>query len=357
MRRTAEAGMVSVVFLLGSGLLGWGQIESGSKTNRVAIGSETVTLPGDLSRVPPERQGWQRQMQHALDLESEGEFEEAERILIASIRKAEQPDSDPLWLPAVLDRIGGFNKHLGRNRQAEHFYVRAADLWEARFGSGSLGLAMTLSDLAWVYFGLGDASRARSLWRRSLEIRTAVLGPDHPAVARVYGYMAVGAVAAHSLGDAESFCQEALRIYERTGKIPGETDQVLSSLASVRLRQGRAPEAIQLTKEAIDLSQAAEHPSTRLLGGYFYNLALAESAAARPADAEAHFQRALSLLASNASASRKLRYNILQSYADFLSGALRIKQSRVIRKQASNLAKVIRRDSYAEDVVDVSAFR
>lgn len=169
--------------------------------------------------------------------------------------------------------------------------------------------------------------------------------------------MAVGAFAAHSLSAAESFCQKALPIYTRTGKVPGETDQVLSSLASVRLRQGLASEAILLTKGAIDLGQTAEHPSMRLLGGYFYNVALAESAAARPADAEAHFQQSLSLLAAHPYASRTLRCNILYSYADFLSGADRTKQSRMVQKQASNVAKAIRRNSYAEDVVDVLSFR
>jgi tetratricopeptide (TPR) repeat protein len=352
-----RTGVVSLLIVLISRLLVAGHIDIGNKTNRDAVGTPTVTALENSPKVLEQRDEWRQQMQHALDLEPQGEFAEAERTLIASIHKAEQPDSDPLWLPAALDRIGGFNRRLGRNRQAEHFYLRAADLWRTRFGSRSLGLAMTLSDLAWVYVGLGDPSRAESLWRHSLEIRTVVLGPDHPAVARVYGYMAVGAFAAHSLSDAESFSQKALRIYERTGKIPGQTDQVLSSLASVRLRQGRASAAIQLTKEAIDLGQMAEHPSTRLLGGYFYNLALAESAAARPADVEAHFQHALSLLAANPYASRMLRCNVLYSYADFLSGAGRAKQSRMVKKQASDVAKAIRRDSYAKDVVDVSSFR
>lgn len=295
-------------------------------------------------------------MQHALDLESVGDFAGAERTLIAFIHKAEQPRSDPSWLPTALDRLGVLNWDLGRTRQAEQFYLRAADLWRTRFGPSNLGLATALSDLAWVYVGLGDASHAESLWRHSLEIRSAILGPSHPTVAQVYGYMAVGAFGAHRLGEAESFCQQALRIYERSGKIPGETDQVLSSLASVRLGQGRASEAIQLTKEAIALEQTAKHPSIRLLGGYFYNLALAESAAARLADAEVDFQRALSLLAAPPYATQTLRCNILYSYAHFLSAAGRKKEARAVQRQASNIARAIGRESYTEYVADVSSF-
>jgi tetratricopeptide (TPR) repeat protein len=330
---------MSILLALSSTLLGAGQTES-----------------GNAPQVPPKRDEWPQQLQHALDRESVGDFAGAERTLIASIHEAEQPTSDPTWLPTALDRLGLLNWDLGRIRQAEQFYLRAADLWRTRFGPSSLGLATTLSDLAWVYVEFGNPPRAEALWRNSLEIRTVILGPSHPDVAQIYRYMAVGAFAAHQLDDAESFCQQALRIYERSGKIPGETDAVLSSLASVRLRQGRTSEAVQLMTEAIDLEQTAKHPSIRMLGGHFYNLALAESAAARPADAEAYFQRALSLLAAPPYATQTLRWNVLSSYAQFLSHAGRKKEAKTVQREASNITQLIRRESYAGYVTDVSSF-
>jgi tetratricopeptide (TPR) repeat protein len=330
---------MSIVLVLSWALLSAGQTEFGN-------------APG----VSPEHEDWPRQLQHALDRESVGDFAEAERTLNASVHEAEQRGSDPTWLPTALDRLGVLNWDLGRTRQAEQLYLRSADLWRTRFGPSNLGLAATLSDLAWVYVGLGDPSRAESLWRQSLEIRTVILGPSHPIVAQVYRYRAVGAFGANRLGEAESFCQLALRIYERSGKIPGETDQVLSSLASVRLRQGRTSEAIQLMTEAIHLLQMAKDPFIRLLGGYFYNLALAESAAARPADAEAHFQRSLSLLAGPPYATQTLRCNVLSSYAQFLSHTGRKREAKAVQRQASNIAQLVRRESYAGYVADVSSF-
>jgi tetratricopeptide (TPR) repeat protein len=203
------------------------------------------TESGNALQVPPKRDEWPQQLQQALDRESVGDVAGAERTLIASIHEAEQPTSDPAWLPTALYRLGLLNWDLGRIRQAEQFYLRSADLWRTRFGPSSLGLATTLSDLSWVYVGLGNPARADALLRNSLEIRTVILGPSHPDVAQIYGFMAASAFAVHQLDDAESFCQQALRIYERSGKIPGETDQVLSSLASVRLQQGRASEAVR----------------------------------------------------------------------------------------------------------------
>ncbi len=357
MRRRSKSGLVSLFFVLSSTLLGRGQTGIGSNTNRDAVRDPIATESGNFPDFSAKQDQWPQEMQHALDLESVGDFSGAERTLIASVHKAEQRSSDPLWLPTALDRLGLLNWDLGRIRQAEQFYLRAADLWRTRFGPSNLGLATALSDLAWVYVGFGDPSHAQSLWRHSVEIRSVILGPSDPTVAQLYGYMAVSAFGAHRLDEAATFCQQALRIYERSGKIPGETDQVLSSLASVRLGQGRALEAVQLTKEAIALDQTAKHPSIRLLGGYFYNLALAESAAARPADGEAHFQRALSLLAAPPYATQTLRCNILDSYAQFLSRNGRKKEAKTVQRQASDIARVIRRQSYAEYVADVSSLR
>ena len=108
--------------------------------------------------------------------------------------------------------------------------------------------------------------------------------------------------------------------------------------------------------EAIQLEQTAKHPSIRMLAGYFYNLAQAESAAARPADAEAHFQRALSLLAAPPYATQMLRCNVLSSYAQFLSHAGRKKEAKTVQREAANIAQLIRRESYAGYVTDVSSF-
>jgi tetratricopeptide (TPR) repeat protein len=330
--------------LLSSKLFGTGQIDGGTDMQQGDVQHSMATE-------------WSQQIQHALNLESMGDFAKAERTLVASIHQAEQPGADAQWLPTALDRLGVLNWDLGRTRRAEQFYLRAVGLWRARFGPSSLGLATTLSDLAWVYAGLGDPAHAASLWQQSIEILTVILGLSHPSIAQVYGYLAINAYNVHRLDQAESFCEQALRMYEQSGEIPGETDQVLSSLASVRLRQERPSEAIQLMNEAIDLQRTANHRSARLLGGYFYNLALAEIAAARPADAKAHFERALSLLAAAPYANQTLRCNVLYSYAHFLASVGHKKEAKTVQRQASIVARVIRRDSYAEYAADVSSFR
>ena len=81
--------LLSIVLVLSSTLLGAGQTES-----------------GNAPQVPPKRNEWPQQLQHALDRESVGDFAGAERTLIASIHEAEQPTSDPAWLPTALDRLG-----------------------------------------------------------------------------------------------------------------------------------------------------------------------------------------------------------------------------------------------------------
>jgi tetratricopeptide (TPR) repeat protein len=340
----SKAGIATLVFALNSGLV------IGAQTD---IRSNTEHSP----ELHAQRDEWQRQISQASDLISEGRCAEAERILVASVRGAEQPGSDPLWLPWALDRLCALYQHIGRNRQAEQLGVRAIDIWQTRFGASSLGLALTLSDVAWAYVALEDPARAEALWQRSLEIRKVVLGPFDPAVARIYGYMGVGAFAAGRLHDSELYCEQALHIYKRTGQIPGETDRVLSTLASVRIRQERASEAIQFATEAIELTQKATPPSPILLSGYFYNLALAEAATEQTAEANADFLHALSLSPDAPYTNQMLRSNILQSYAAFLAATGRKKEAKTVQKQEASLVKAMRQEIHADAVVDVSSFR
>lgn len=352
----SRGGLIGILLVLSSGLLGTFPVGAGGDISRKTTRDQMTPQIASQSNGPSKADEWQQQMQRALDLEARGDFANAERSLTISVHQAEQPSSDPAWLPTALDRLGVLNWDLGRTRQTEQVYLRAVDLWRRRFGPSSLGLATTFSDLAWVYVALGDPQHANMLWRRSLEIRTLILGRYHPSIAQVYGYMAVGAFDAHHFDEAQSFCQQALKIYNQSGKIPGQTDQVLSSLASVRLQQGRSSEAIQLLTEAIHLEQTAPHPVIRLVAGYFYNLALAEIAAARPIDAEAHFRRALSALAVPPYATQTLRCNVLNRYAHFLARSGRKREAKILQRQAADLDHTIRRQSYAGYVVDISSF-
>jgi tetratricopeptide (TPR) repeat protein len=344
------------LLVLSSKLLGAAPVGMAGNISQKVLRDQLTPQIGISPKAPSKGDEWRQQMQHALDLEAGGDFANAERTLTISIHQAEQPGSDPAWLPTALDRLGVLNWDLGRTRQAEQVYLHAADLWRRRFGPSNLGLATTFSDLAWVYVALGEPLQAKTLWQRSLEIRTLILGPYHPSVAEVYGYMAVGAFDAHRFDEAQSFCQQALRIYDRSGKIPGETDQVLSSLASVRLQQGRASEAIRLLTEAIQLEETTPHPVIRLVAGYFYNLALAESAAGRPVDAEVHFRRALSALAVPPYATQTLRCDVLKSYAHFLAHSGRKREAKTLQREAADIDQTIHRQSHAGYVVDISSF-
>jgi tetratricopeptide (TPR) repeat protein len=314
--------------------------------------AEASPTDGIAGRMPGD---WHEETDAALQLEEKGEFVEAERVLLSSIRKAEsQTDSDPNWLPTALLRLGGLNQLMGREGAAETLYQKSADLWRARFGESSLGLSIALSDLAWVYIARNEVRRAERLLARALQIRTSKLGPVHPSVARIYGYMAVAAFADHRQGEAELDCTKALDIYDRSGEIAGETDPVLGSLASIRLQQGKAEEARRLVERAISIQRKAPRPSSRLLSGYLYNLALAESATGQTVAADKHFRDALSLTAAPPLAESALRCRILKSYAALLRNTGRKKEAKAPTQLAITIEKIMARVQSQDAVVGVS---
>ena len=192
---------------------------------------------------------WRAAMNRPVQLEEKGDLVQAERVILASILEAERrPNSDPEWLPVALTRLGGLNRLMGRDGPAEALYQQSADLWRTRFGESSLGLSLALSDLAWVYVARGQPRRAAPLWQHSLQIRIAKLGPVHPSVARIYGYMAVGAFADHRLADAELYCRHSLDIYAHTSEIAGENRPrpgfaFLDTFGTGRHKRGNAPGA------------------------------------------------------------------------------------------------------------------
>jgi tetratricopeptide (TPR) repeat protein len=297
---------------------------------------------------------WRAAMNRPVQLEEKGDLVQAERVILASILEAERrPNSDPEWLPVALTRLGGLNRLMGRDGPAEALYQQSADLWRTRFGESSLGLSLALSDLAWVYVARGQPRRAAPLWQHSLQIRIAKLGPVHPSVARIYGYMAVGAFADHRLADAELYCRHSLDIYAHTSEIAGETDLVLGSLSSIRLDRGDMKEAMHLAQRAISIQHRADRPSSRLLSGYLYNLARAESAVGQTLDADEHYRSALSLMAEPLLARSDLHCRILKGYADFLRNNGRKKEAKAPEHLAATLEKEMDQVQSHENVIDV----
>ncbi|KAB2870649.1 MAG: tetratricopeptide repeat protein, partial [Burkholderiaceae bacterium] len=56
-------------------------------------------------------------------------------------------------------------------------------LMDPATGAEAVDVATALNDLAGLFYGTGDYTRARPLYERSLAIYEKALGPEHPDVA------------------------------------------------------------------------------------------------------------------------------------------------------------------------------
>ena len=78
----------------------------------------------------------------------------------------------------------------GDYRRAEPRYERSLAIWEKALGPEHPNVALSLNNLAELYRATGDYARAKPLYERALAIVEKALGPEHPAVATALGSLA-----------------------------------------------------------------------------------------------------------------------------------------------------------------------
>jgi tetratricopeptide (TPR) repeat protein len=103
----------------------------------------------------------------------------------------------------------------GKSNEAISVVEESLELSEKTLGPDHPATAQALSNLAALYYSMGDYAKAEPLFQRALEIREKALGPDHPDTAITLNSLAV---LRSSLGDyakAEPLFQRALAIDEK----------------------------------------------------------------------------------------------------------------------------------------------
>ena len=83
----------------------------------------------------------------------------------------------------ALNDLAGLFYGTGDYTRARPLYERSLAIYEKALGPEHPDVATSLNNLAGLFRATGDYARARPLYERSLAIREKALGPDHPAVA------------------------------------------------------------------------------------------------------------------------------------------------------------------------------
>jgi serine/threonine-protein kinase len=191
----------------------------------------------------------------------------AEELLNRGTTQLETMRGQPLVQAGMLEAMGRVQSTMAHYPEARESLERSMELRVARLGPNHPEVARTLYYLGDVLRRMGEYQRADSVAQRAIAIRTAVMGPTHPAVAEVLAQRASIRVYLSDLSGAEALSRRALDI--RRASLPPNDPLIGTSLelhASHLRRLGRLGEAEGALREAIAVHRAAGGPRSAEAG-------------------------------------------------------------------------------------------
>ncbi len=163
-----------------------------------------------------------------------------------------------------------------------------------RDGEDTLAYARAANAVAFNLDDQGRYAEAEPLYRKGLEIRERVLGPDHPFTAASYNNLASNLYAQGRYGVAEPLYRKGLEIFERVlGTDHPSTATSYNNVASNLDAQGRYGEAEPLYRKGLEIAERVlgpDHPDT---AGSYNNVAVNLMGQDRLAEAEPFLRKAV----------------------------------------------------------------
>lgn len=209
-----------------------------------------------------------------------GHYGAAEKTLERALRLAERRRAlDPEDLAHLLNQLGMACKYSGRYRRAEHVYLRALRLLSTTDAASIHPLLPALyHNLGGLYFACERFADAEPPARRSVELRKAVWGADHPAVVLDEAALAAILTERGAIGEAERLYRSVLATLAATAALSGPEKRYelavnYHNLAAL-LADRQPREARQLYRRALKLRErllGKRHPE---VGMTLHNLAV-----------------------------------------------------------------------------------
>jgi tetratricopeptide (TPR) repeat protein/predicted Ser/Thr protein kinase len=198
---------------------------------------------------------------------------------------------------AVLGVLAGVSTTRGDYDDALKKFRRALEIKQAILGAEHPAVAVTINSIGVVLFNQGSSDDALEHFRRSLSIEQATLGPEHPYVAYSLNNLAAALQQLGRYDEALEYHRLALAL--REGALGPDNPDVATSLANIGEllgKRGQYEQAMQLQLRALAIFEAAlgpEHPEVAMT-----LLGIAELATnqGRYASAAEHLRRALVIL-------------------------------------------------------------
>lgn len=157
--------------------------------------------------------------------------------------------------------------------------------------------AAMMETLGRVYENLEALNEAETMLRRSLEIRRAAFGPEHPDVATSLSTLGRIVMKKRDFESARAFMQESLEMQRGLfGEEHAAVAESLNDLGTLAKRMGRWEEALVLYQQALDTyGRLAETPNVKV-AHTLNNLAIVYYNQNRYGEAEPYYREALQRL-------------------------------------------------------------
>ncbi|GFR47385.1 hypothetical protein Agub_g9100 [Astrephomene gubernaculifera] len=188
--------------------------------------------------------------------------------------------------------LANFDSMLG----GEAAHRRALELRTKVLGAEHPDTISSISNLASCIYSQGKYSEAEPMYKQALELHTKVLGAEHPSTITSLNNLARCIDSQGKYSEAEPMYQRALELRTKVlGADHPSTSISINGLANCIYRQGKYSEAEPMYQQALELHTkvlGAEHPSTITS---LNNLASCIDRQGKYSEAEPMYQRALEL--------------------------------------------------------------
>ncbi|MGQ0722938.1 MAG: tetratricopeptide repeat protein [Candidatus Eiseniibacteriota bacterium] len=219
-------------------------------------------------------------------------------LLDRGLAEARMLDADPVAQSELFQTLGEIQTQLGRFEQADSLLVAALDGRRALLGNEHPDVARAMVALGLVRTARAEYDDAERLVREGLEITRRTLPRAHPDIASALVALGEVLVSRGQYDDAIAVLEEALSL--RDADAPEDLDLAMAfhELANVHFYAGHYVASDSLNQRVLDISRRVlgeRHPS---LADNLINLGAVRSQLGRHDEAERWFREALDLTRS-----------------------------------------------------------
>lgn len=255
-----------------------------------------------------------------------------------SIRERRLPPEAPP-VAASLTSLGMAESNAGNLAAADSLLLRALAIRE-KVTPRSLELAMTLHGLGTLRIAQSRYEDALALHARAVEIREAILGPDHLDLAVSLNGLALANKKLERYAEAIPLYERAIAVAERAVGVEHPfTAMFMNNLAGIRWMLGSFEESLELTQRALAIRERTlppDHPDIVLS---LQGLAILYEATGKPVEAEAMFRRALATLEKRYPPEHPEVIGLVNRLGVFLADAKKYEEARPLLERALRSAE------------------